>query len=284
MAQTNGDLATKITEKNNAPITPIVIQNKLSEWKNTYLQNLASLAGSKEEAEKIFMICMNSITKNYKLLECDFNTIKSCIIRSFQLNLYPGIFHECAYVPLRNSKTGKVEANFWVQYQGYVKLMQNAGNKSVIARVVFENDFFEYREGGSQAVYVPAVVLGKKRGKPLFAYANVCTAQGNWVIEVMSPEQIDVIKNRSRGAKSSDSPWNSQFEDDVYAMWAKCPLRRIQKWITKSSELLQAVSSDSDVDLNEVEDNSYLTKRGAITIVEPMSQPESGSADINNEV
>jgi phage RecT family recombinase len=150
-------------------------------------------------------------------------------LQSFQLNLFPGVSQECAYVPLNNRRTGKVEANFWLQYQGLVKLLRNAGNKVIIARVVFEGDHFEYNEGAHAPVYAPAVVLGKKRGKPLFAYAAVCTAQDMWQVEVMSPEQINVIKGRSMGARMPDSPWNSPHEDDVFAMWAKTVLKRVSK-------------------------------------------------------
>ena len=227
------------------------IQQKIDAWRGKHGERLMQLAGNKEKADKFFVICLNTISKNPNLLSCNFETLAGCILQSFQLGLMPGVFQECAYVPLNSKKklpNGQeeyvLEANFWLQYQGLVKLLMNAGNKAVIARVVFENDYFGYKEGHEKPDYAPAVVLGKTRGKPLFCYAAVCTAQDMWQVEVMSPEQVEVIKSRSKGAKAYDSPWNSKFVDDVYAMWAKTVLKRVSKWCTKSAELVSALEAD----------------------------------------
>jgi hypothetical protein len=164
------------------------------------------------------------------------------------LGLLPGPFKECAYVPLKNGRTQKVEANFWPQYEGIVKLVINAGNKGVIARVVKEGDHFEFHEGHRPPDFTPAVVLGRETGERLFAYAAICTPHGAWHVQVMSPKEVMAIKSRSRGAQFSDSPWNSKFEGDVDAMWAKCPLKRAAKFVPKSPELVQALAHDDHVD------------------------------------
>ena len=227
------------------------IQQQIEAWKSKYGEKLLQLAGDREKADKFFVICLTTISKNPKLLTCNFETLASCILQSFQLGLMPGVFQECAYVPLNSKKKFDdgheetvLEANFWLQYQGLVKLLRNAGNKTVIARVVFENDYFSYKEASEKPDYAPAIVLGKERGKPLFCYAAVCTAQEYWQVEVMSPKQIEAIKSRSKGAKAYDSPWNSKFEDDVFAMWAKTVLKRVSKWCTKSAELVSALDAD----------------------------------------
>lgn len=247
MAKTNADLSTQLAER-GAQITPLAVQDKLDKWKAQHGDKLIALAGDQATADKVFVVCMNTISRSPALLECSFPSIAACILQSFQLNLFPGPFSECSYVPLRNGRTGQTEANFWPGYQGIVKLMLNAGNKTVVARVVFENDSFEYREGLNAPAYAPAVVMFKKRGRPLFAYAAVCTRAGMWQVEVMDLDQIAAIKSRSRGASKPDSPWNSKYEDDVYAMWAKTVLKRVAKWCTKSAELVAAVEADNEID------------------------------------
>lgn len=247
MAKDNAELSSQLAAQ-GAKSGPLALQGNLDKWKALHGDKLVALAGDKEKADKVFVVCMNTISRNPALLECTFESIASCILQSFQLNLFPGPFQECAYVPLRNGKTGRTEANFWPQYQGLVKLMRNAGNKAVVARVVFENDFFQFREGADSPVYAPAVVLGKKRGKPLFVYAAVLTSSDMWQVEVMSPEQIASVKSRSRGATKPDSPWNSKYEDDVYVMWAKTALKRAGRWCTKSAELTAAMEADNEVD------------------------------------
>jgi len=247
MAKNNGELSTQIAERGGA-MTPLAIQNKFEAWRGQHAKKLVDMCGDSSTADKAYVICMNTIARNPSLKECDFNSLASCILQSLQLKLFPGPFQECAYVPLFNGKTQKKEAQFWIQYQGIVKLIRNAGNKAVIARVVCEGDYFEYREGESAPVYAPATVMGKKRGGPLFCYAAICTTENLWQVEVMSPEQIAVTKSRSKGATKADSPWNSKYEDDVYAMWSKTVLKRAAKWCTKSPELVQGIDLDNAVD------------------------------------
>lgn len=251
MAKSNAELAAKV---DGVRLEKLGIQEQLERWKSQHLDKLSKLAGNQDTAEKIFVICMNTVGKNPDLLQCTFESIANCILQSFQLNLFPGPFQECGYVPLENGKLSAqlnrkvIEANFWPQYQGLVKLMRNAGNRSVVARVVFENDMFQYHEIERGPVYIPAVVLRKKRGQPLFVYASVCNSQGMYQVEVMDLDQINQIKSRSRGAKSEKSPWNSKYLDDQYAMWSKTCLKRLQKWCTKSPELVTAIQMDNVVD------------------------------------
>lgn len=256
MAKTTADVSAKL-EASGSTFSKLDVQTKLETWAKLHFQKLAALARGDDEARKVFVVCMNTISKNPNLLSCTFESLCNCVLQSFELNLFPGAFQECGYVPLKNGrlsflkKTDVYEANFWPQYQGIVKLMRNAGNQYVQARVVFEGDMFQYGEGDRPPKYVPAVVLGKERGAPLFAYAVVGTSSGWYQVEVMSIDQIMVIKQRSpagRDPKNTDSPWNSKYEDDRFAMWAKCPLKRVSKWCTKSPELARAIELDNVVD------------------------------------
>jgi len=247
MAKNNTELATQIAGAGGA-MTPLAIQGKFENWRAQHGKKFAALVGDEKTADKFFVVCMNTIARNPALIECDFASLTSCMLQSFQLNLFPGPFAECAYVPLFNGKTQRKEANFWIQYPGIVKLIRNAGNKAVVARVVCEGDYFEYKEGDSPPVFAPAAVMGKKRGGPLFCYAAICTTDNLWQVEVMSPEQIAVTKSRSRGATKQDSPWNSKYEDDVYAMWSKTVLKRAAKWCTKSAELVRAIEVDDEIE------------------------------------
>lgn len=248
MAKDNQELSLKLQEQ-GAPPTKLSLQGALDAWKKEHFPKLAALAKNQEHAEKLYVVCLNTMSRNLGLLECTFPSLTACLLQSFQLNLFPGPFQECAYVPLRNKHNdGKKEANFWPMYQGLMKLMLNAGNKSVIARVVYKGDHFEFKEGKSPPVYKPAATIGAKREDRLFVYAAVCDRSGYWRVEVMDPEQIAAVKARSRAASQSDSPWNSKYEDDVNAMWAKTAIKRISKFVSKSPELVTAIDLDNQVD------------------------------------
>lgn len=252
------------------------VQELLVTWKAQHAEKLYALARDRDSAEQIFTICLDTISKNPSLMKCSFETISSCIFKCIQFNLSPSL-GECAFVPLRNGKlssdtTDVYDSNFWLMYPGLVKLIMNAGNKAIITRVVRQGDYFEFHEGFQPPKFIPAIVLGKLRGERLYTYSAVCNRQGLWQVEVMSPKQIEVIKSRSMGAKKSDSPWNSKFEDDVDAMWQKTVLKRGSKWISKSTSLMEAIAIDNQSDSNP---NLILSNldNGQITV--PFSVPEN---------
>lgn len=248
MAENNRELSRQLTEQGAKP-TSLSLQSKLDEWKGAHFRKLVSIAGDSSTAERMYVICLNTVSRNPKLLDCTFASLIGCIMQSFQLGLYPGPLQECAYVPLKNNRAGVTEANFWPQYNGLVKLMLNSGAKCVVSRVVYEGDSFTFKEGLEPPNYCPAAVKGvDDRGERRFVYAAVCTQSGMWQVEVMSPKQVNVIKSRSKGANTADSPWNSKFEDDVNWMWRKTCLKQLSKLVSKSAELATAIELDNQID------------------------------------
>jgi len=252
MAKSNEELSAKIADK-SGDFSPLAIKSKLDSWSDKFLPELVRLAGDAKEAKKIYTICVNTIARNPKLIECEFGSLANCILQSFQLKLFPGPFQQCAFVPLKNNKSGKVEANWWPQYQGIIELILRAGNKIVISHVVRQGDHFEFKEGLEAPIYTPAVVLGNKKGEVLFTYATVCSREGFWRTEIMDEEQIDSIKNRSRAVQSArkyggDTPWLSKNDDDVDSMRCKTVVKRVSKWVSKSADLITALELDNDVD------------------------------------
>ncbi len=272
MATGNTGLSKKLVGQGGKE-TALSFQSTLEEWKNKHGPKLVQLVGGNQEAaNKMFVVCLGVISRNPDLLDCTFDSIAACVLTSFQLGLFPGAFGECAYVPLNNKNTQRKEANFWPMYQGLTKLMRNAGNKMVLARVVYENDYFEYHEGERAPQYCPAVVQGKKRGNRLFTYAAVCTRDGTWQVEVMSPEQVEVIRSRSK--RGNSEPWTSKYPDDVDAMWSKTVLKRLSKWVTKSAELIEAIDRD-----NSVDGDPALEKARVIDLSEVGDSPLVGSEE-----
>lgn len=248
MATDTKELAAKVSDA-SGKLSPLAFQSKAEAWFKQNTGNLVNMAGGDtKKMNQVFSMALSVINRNPALLDCTSSSLISCMMQSMSLGLLPGPFKECAYVPLRNGRTGQREANFWPQYEGLVKLMINAGNKVVIARVVREGDMFHFFEGDKPPTFVPAAVLGHEPGKRLFAYCAICTVHGAWHVQVMSPAQIETVKSRSPGSKMSDSPWNSKYDDDVDAMWAKCPLKRAAKFVSKSPELLQAIALDDHID------------------------------------
>jgi hypothetical protein len=100
MAKSNEELSAKIADK-SGDFSPLAIKSKLDSWSDKFLPELVRLAGDGKEAKKIYTICVNTIARNPKLIECEFGSLANCILQSFQLKLFPGPFQQCAFVPLK---------------------------------------------------------------------------------------------------------------------------------------------------------------------------------------
>lgn len=264
----NKALSAKISQRSGRE-TSLSLQHTLQTWFDKNLDTLKDAAGGDiDVARKLYAVCLGYISRNPALLDCNPQSLTTCIIHSISTGLYPKPFNECAYVPYKG------EATFIAQYEGLIKLILDAGNKAALARVVRDGDLFEYYEGEKAPLFVPAAVLGRKRGDRLFAYAAICNRSGYWLVEVFDPERIATIKARSPAAKSSQSPWNSQYEYDIDAMWAKCPLRHLAKFVSKNQALAQAIDSDKESDGEAV----YKAKVVDLNIEEPRKV-----IDVSNE-
>lgn len=245
MANNNSNqaLAGQIAQ-NTGKLTPLAIQHQLDTWKKAHFPKLAALASTRDEAEKLFTICMNTISKTPKLLECSFDSIANCVLTSFQLKLYPGAMQECAYVPFAGVAT------FMPQYQGLTKLCYNSGFiKSISCNVVWEGEHFKYQEGLEPILeHIPDLDIDHNKASRVCVYCVIKTRYNDVQITVLSPRFINGIKARSKGASKSDSPWNSKFPDDVDWMWKKTALKQALKLIPKSSELADAVDHDNVIE------------------------------------
>lgn len=246
MAQNNKELSAKIADKNGVQ-TSLSFQQRFDRWFEANRAKILQLANNQEEAMRKIAICLGSINRNPKLLECEPGTLFQCISQSLSLDLLPSPHNECAYVARWNSKTSRNEANFEPQYQGFVKHILNAGNKQMICRVVREGDYFEYNEISHPPKFIPAVVLGNEEGKVLFAYAAVLTPDNCWQVEVMSEKDILGIKSMSKAKDADYSPWNSKIDTVKFEMYKKTVAKRIRKYIRQSEKLLELDETDNVV-------------------------------------
>lgn len=238
----NKALSSKLAAKGGKQVA-LSLQHTLQTWFEKNIDTLKDAAGGDlDVARKVYAVCLGYIARSPQLLDCNPQSLTTCIIHSISTGLFPKPFNECAYVPFKG------EAQFIAQYEGLIKLILDAGNKAAFGRVVRVGDLFEYYEGEKAPLYVPAAVLGNKRGDRLFAYAAICNRSGYWLVEVFDPERIATIKARSPAARHPSSPWNSQYEYDIDAMWAKCPLRHLAKFVSKNQKLADAIESDKEAD------------------------------------
>ena len=158
--------------------------------------------------------------------------------------------------------------------------------KNIEARVVCENDEFEYEYGlEPKLVHRPAK---SNRGKPIYYYAVFTLVNGGFGFEVMSKEEINMHKNKySQAAGSKYSPWSTNFDD----MAKKTVLKRVLKYAPIRTEFARKINNDETIktelsdDMNNVipeeteayvvdEDGVILENEGPIENEQPGTEPE----------
>jgi len=123
-------------------------------------------------------------------------------------------------------------------YKGLVELAMRSGMVANIhADVVCDNDTFEYDRGELKAHKID---FKTSRGGVYAAYALVRFKDGSEKAEVMTREEIEGIRKRSRAANAG--PWVTDWNE----MAKKTVFRRLSKWITLSPEFRDAVDKDDD--------------------------------------
>jgi recombination protein RecT len=162
------------------------------------LEQIALALPSHITAERIARVALTEVRRNPKLAQCDPVSFLGALMQSAQLGLELGNNLGHAYlVPFFNKRAGYYEAQLIPGYRGLIDLARRSGQiVSISARVVYENDDFEYRYGLDEELWhKPART---NRGEMIYAYAVAKLKDGGSQFEVMSREEIDEIKEGSQ--------------------------------------------------------------------------------------
>lgn len=255
MAQGNKELSAKLN-KAGAAMVPAAFESNV---KSFYAQNrkriLALVGGDEQRAALYIASAFAECNKLPELLNCTPESFYHCLILSMGTSLLPGPMAECHFIPFKNNN--KTEATFIPGYQGLVKLAYNSGFvRRISGHIVWEADEFEYNPATEEIYHRPFQGPEKDRGKRIGAYVVIKNRFGEPIPTYKTAEFIEGIKARSRGAKSSFSPWNSKYPSDVDAMWLKTVFKQAAKWIPKASNqsgllLGRAIEVDNSADTGE---------------------------------
>jgi recombination protein RecT len=149
------------------------------------------------------------------------------------------------YYLIPKKRKGQPEVLGVEGYKGIAKRMLNAANVlSVVAEAVYSNDVFVWRPGavdtqspprwdGPQTQPLHEADWFGDRGelKGAYAYA-VLTGGAVSKVAVVGQREITAAKESSDGANSQYSPWVKHPD----AMYKKTALRRLEPYVSKSSE------------------------------------------------
>ena len=268
--------------QNGAPPTVQGFDTQMKSWFAENNKRLSSLWGSEEDAKRFIVIAANVVAKNPFLLKATFPSFVRCLLTSSETKLYPGPLQECAYVPMKNGKTGQYEAQFWPMYKGLVKLAYNSGMvKSIECNVVYEGDEFDFELGTNKFLrYKPFLGSEKERGDRKCAYCIIQTRFGDSQIVVLPIQFFWAIKSRSPAARGGDSPWNSPHASDVDAQIKKTILKQALKLIPQSTDLAELPDEEADEPSQRPADNFNMdfSQAGASSVAVEVVEPGEDAA------
>lgn len=179
-----------------------------------------------------------------------------------------------------------------VQYrpmvQGLVELAYRSGAvKLITTRVVHENDHFEFVLGDEEKI-IHRIDVRAPRGKAIAVYCIIQLVTGGVIREVMTVDQINVIRDRSDGwrafaaGKIKSTPWSTDWDE----MARKTVFRRAQKLLPRSPELerfhcaVERVDEDYSLAAEDAPAPAPVKARGAasailrdVTPAQPQPQP-----------
>jgi len=196
--------------------------------------------------DRMARIVLTEVRRTPLLARCTPDSFGGAIMTCAQLGLEPGVTGEAYLLPFRNTQKNCHEVQLIIGYQGMLALFWRSPlAKSFDAQAVYEQDDFDYAYGLEPRLYhKPA--LGN-RGRAVAYYAVATMTQGGSAFVVMSPDDIEKVRARSRAKDSG--PWKTDYD----AMAKKTCVRQLFKLLPKSPELARAIAADESVrtDLSE---------------------------------
>ena len=202
-----------------------------------FQEQIAVACGDAIDPKHFLRVALTSVNKNPKLAGCTKESVLQCCLdaASFGVETNGRDAHLIPY--------GKV-CTLIIDYKGYVRLVMNTGLVSNIhADVVCENDEFEYNLG---EVKTHRIDYRKPRGEMYAVYCIATMKDGSKKAEVLSKEEVDKIRVRSRSGGSG--PWVT----DYWQMSRKTAFRRLQKWLPLSPEIQEKLDKDMRAEFAEI--------------------------------
>lgn len=181
--------------------------------------------------ERFARIAITALTRTPKLAECTQESLMKCLLDLSAFGLEPD-GRRAHLIPYGNVAT------LILDWKGLAELALRSGMIAKLhADVVCENDQFEYNMG---EVTKHVIDWHKPRGDMYAAYAMAQTKTGEKFFAVMSKDEVEGIRKRSKSGNSG--PWQTDYQE----MAKKTAFRRLAKWLPLSAEFREAVDKDDD--------------------------------------
>lgn len=187
-------------------------------------------------SDKFVRVAITTIRKNPALAKCNRESLLGALMVSAQLGLEPGILEQAYLIPYGN------EVQFQISYKGMIELLRRSGQlKDIYAYPVYENDEIDIVYGlNRDLIHKPNF---EDRGNVKGYYAVAILKDNTKAFYYMTKKEIEQHRDKfSKSAKSSKSPWTTDFD----AMAEKTVLKKMLKYLPVSTEYLESMTKDEN--------------------------------------
>lgn len=187
--------------------------------------------------DRFVRLALSAVTRNPLLQQCDPATVMQCLMSLSQYGLEPD-GRRAHLIPYRNAKRNVYECTLILDYKGLAELVLKTGLVSTLhADTVCDKDDFEYDRG---QILKHRINFREPRGEPYAAYAICRMKDGAEKAEVLSRDEIEAVRKRSRAGDSG--PWVTDWSE----MAKKTAFRRLSKWLPLTPEVHDAIASEDE--------------------------------------
>lgn len=229
--------------------------------------------------DRFIRVAITAMLRVPKLAQCSQATFLQALLQLSQYGLEPD-GRRAHLIPYKNNKASEkagrdvYDCQLVIDYKGLAELVLRSGVVSYLhADVIREGDLFEYSRGELKQhvnhFLRTDAAKPKDAGKVIGAYAVARMKDGTEKVEVMSIDQLEGIRKRSKAG--NDGPWVTDREE----MQKKTVFRRLSKWLPLSSEVRDAADNDDDV----IDIEASAAARGTASIAGGLSAALMAPAD-----
>lgn len=216
--------------------------------------------------ERFTRVALTALRTTKNLGKCTPASFLGSLMTAAQLGLEPNTPLGHAYlIPY------KQECTFILGYKGMIDLARRNG-VSIVARTVYAGDHFEVDYGLDERI-VHHPTLGPDRGESVAWYA-VARWDGGHMVQVATPADVEARRARSAAARSSSSPWSTDFD----AMARKTVVRMMAPYLPLSVEMANAVAVDERPISYNIDTGELVADDDVIDVTAD-GEPGDGQAD-----
>ncbi len=191
-------------------------------------------------SDRMVRVALTALNKSPKLLDCKPASVLTALMTCSACGIEPD-GRNAHLIPYGDT------CQLILDYKGLVTLAKRNGVKAIRAEQVCDKDVFSYSVVNGEPKLHHQVDYRNPRGAAYAFYATAIT-DGELDVEVMTKDEVDAIKKRSRA--SGSGPWVTDYSE----MAKKTVLRRMSKRWDITPELRDVLDADDDVPEREERD------------------------------